>query len=98
MLDSIDNYHRFLKTKKTIEHKCLEVMRGKTEIKAFVKIAALLVIGDLKLVPLHRANRGITNEANSIFCLPFFVNVCKEISSHWFHKVIDKYCDSPSRC
>ena len=65
-------------------------MRGKTEIEAFIKIAALLVFGDLKLFLLLRVNKGIAKAANSIFCLPFFVNVCKEISSRWFQKVIDK--------
>lgn len=66
-------------------------MCEKNEIEVFVILAGLLVIDDLNLILLLRANKGIIETANSmIFCLPFFFNV-KEIFSRWFHKIIAKH-------
>lgn len=67
------------------------------EIEALIILAGLLVIDDLNLILILRANKGIIKKANStIFCLPFFFNV-KEISSRWFHKIIAKHSSLSQR-
>ena len=49
-----------------------------------------------KLDSSTSVNKGIIKTANSIFRVPSFVNVRKEISSRLFHKIIDKHSSVPA--